>query len=220
MPKAKNNRYKKAAAKKATLARLSSRLDTKGDVKHSAMETGKDLIVGVVGGGLVAALIGQPAFLIGLGITGVGHFAGNSLVSTFGLGMMAAGNIVGNAVSGVEGLDGAKERIQAFKESMIQRTYLDKFIKKDTVNGTVGELQYFDYGQVAGTSDNPELYGMGALDEIEQSLADIGMARLQGTVGMGVAGNLAAAEGYSATANGGELEGSDSDFTDVSGFNY
>lgn len=187
MAKAKRNSYQANASKKAMMAQLSSRLDTKGDIKHSAMETGKDLLVGVIGGGLVAAIIGKPAFLAGLGVTGVGHFTGNSLISTFGLGMMAGGNIVSSTVSGVdnlEGLDGAKERVLAFKDSMMQRTFLDKIIKKDatTVSGTVGELQYFDYGQMAGATDNPELYGdMGALDEIEQRIEEAGMARLQGT---------------------------------------
>src|SRR5689334_20502383 len=88
MAKQTNNRYQKAASKKAMLNQLSSRLDTKGDLKHSALETGKDLLIGVLGGGLVAALIGKHAFVIGLGVTGVGHYAGNTLASTFGLGMM------------------------------------------------------------------------------------------------------------------------------------
>lgn len=184
MAKQTNNRYQKAASKKAMLNQLSSRLDTKGDLKHSALETGKDLLIGVLGGGLVAALIGKPAFVIGLGVTGVGHYAGNTLASTFGLGMMAGGNIVSGTVSGIDGLDGAKERINAFKDSMLQRTYFDKIIKKktETVSGTVGELQYFDYGQMTGASDNPELYGdMGALNQIEQQIEDAGLARLQGT---------------------------------------
>jgi hypothetical protein len=187
MAKQKNNRYQRAATKKAMLNQLSSRLDTKGDLKHSALETGKDLLIGVLGGGLVAALIGKPAFVIGLGITGVGHYAGNTLASTFGLGMMAGGNIISGTVSGIDGLDGAKERVTAFKDSMLQRTYMDKIIKKkaDTVSGTIGELQYFDYGQMTGATDNPELYGdMGALNDIEQRIEDAGMARLQGT-GMG-----------------------------------
>lgn len=190
MAKAKNNSYQRVATKKAMMAQLSSRLDTKGNAKSSMLETGKDLLVGVLGGGLAAAIVGIPAFPIGLVVTGLGHYAGNTLISTFGLGMMAGGNIVSNTVSGVdnlEGLDGAKERVQAFKESMMQRTFLDKIVKKSTptVSGTVGELQYFDYGQMTGVTDNPELYGdMGALDEIEQRIEDAGMARLQGT-GMG-----------------------------------
>lgn len=187
MAKQTNNRYQKAASKKEMLSHLSNRLDTKGDLKHSAMETGKDLLIGVLGGGLVGALIGKPAFLVGLGVTGVGHYAGSPLASTFGLGIMAAGNLVSGTVSGVDGLDGVKERVQAFKQSMMERTYLDKIIKKktDTVSGTIGELQYFDYGQVAGVTDNPELYGMGALDEIEQRIEDAGVARLQGAGSVG-----------------------------------
>ncbi|QHS60825.1 hypothetical protein [Chitinophaga agri] len=220
MAKGKKNRYQKAATKQATLAKLSSRLDTKGDIKHSAMETGKDLLIGVLGGGLVAALIGKPAFLVGLGVTGIGHFAGNTLASTFGLGMMAGGNIVGGSISGVDGLDGAKERVQAFKDSMLQRTYLDKFVKKDAVNGTVGALQYFDYSQMSGASDNPELYGMGALDEIEQSLADVGLARLQGAEDIGVIGSLSEGELQGTTMGNTELEGASIGFTDVSDYNF
>jgi len=201
------NRYAASASRKDMLAHISSRLETKGNAKHAAMETGKDLLLGVLGGGLLAALIGKPAFLVGLGVTGIGHYAGNTLASTIGVGMMASGGIVSGAVNGVDGLDGAKERVMAFKQSMLERTYLDKIIKKkETVNGTVGELQYFDYGQMSGASDNPELYGMGALDEIEQSIADAGMARLQG---MGNVGALTP-----------ELEGPDPEYTDVSDYNF
>jgi len=201
------NHYAASARRKNMLAHISSRLDTKGNGMHAAMETGKDLLLGVLGGGLLAALIGKPSFLVGLGITGIGHYAGNTLASTIGVGMMASGGIVSGAVNGVDGLDGAKERVMAFKQSMLERTYLDKIIKKkETVNGTVGELQYFDYGQMSGASDNPELYGMGALDEIEQSIADAGMARLQG---MGNVGALTP-----------ELEGADPEYTDVSDYNF
>lgn len=202
---AKRNRYARQASKQAMIQKLSSRLDTKGDIKHSAMETGKDLVVGVLIGGLSAALIGKPAFLVGLGITGLGHYAGNNLASTLGLGMMAAGNIVGGAVSGIDGLDGVKERVQAFRQSIMERTYLDKIMKKkDVAVSGFGNLQYFDYAQMQGigATDNPELYGdmgdigntdeigdigqLAALNAIEQQVANAGMARMemQG-IGMG-----------------------------------
>jgi len=207
------NSYVRGANKKAMLAKLSSRMDTKGDWKHSGYELGKDLLFGVIGGGVLAAVIGKPAFLAGVGVTYVGHYAGNPLVSTVGLSMMASG--VGSAtaaVNGLDGLDGVKERVQAFKESILERTYLDKVIPKKaaTVNGTVGELQYFNYGQMAGASDNPELYGdmsgLAALNEIEQSIADAGMARLQGA---GSVGTLQT-----------ELEGGDMGYADVSDYNF
>jgi len=184
---AKRNRYQQKIRKRALVSQLSSRLETKGNIKHTAMETGKDVLVGVLIGGLSAALIGKPAFLIGLGVTGLGHYAGNTLASTIGLGMMASGNIVGSTVNGVDGMNGIKERMQAFKQSMMERTYLDKLTNKSApvMSGTIGELQYFNYGEMAGATDNPELYGdLSALDAIEQQVQDAGMARLQGT-GMG-----------------------------------
>lgn len=191
---AKHNRYQRRAGKQMMMEKLSSRLDTKGSIKHSAMETGKDVLIGVLVGGLSASLIGRPAFLVGLGITGLGHYTGNTLASTVGLGMMAAGNVVGKSVSdynGMDGVDGIKERMQAFKDSIMERTYLDKVIKKkESISGTIGELQYFDYGQMSGAdvgaiSDNPELYGdmsgLAALDAIDQQIEQAGMARLEGT---------------------------------------
>jgi len=219
---AKRNRYQQKASKKAMIAQLSSRLETKGNVKHTAMETGKDVLVGVLIGGLSAALIGKPAFLVGLTITGLGHYAGNTLASTVGLGMMASGNIVGSAVSGLDGMNGIKERMQAFKQSMMERTYLDKLVKKSdpVVSGTVGELQYFDYGQMAGATDNPELYSdLAALDAIEQQVQDAGMSRLQGA-GMG---NYQPEVGKAPELNAVEpdLESMDGDGDDdISGHNF
>ncbi|NLR82253.1 hypothetical protein [Chitinophaga eiseniae] len=192
MAKQKNNRYHQAALKQKVKEHLQARLHTKGLAFNSAKETGKDLLIGVLGGGLVAALLGRYSLLAGLGVTYLGHYTGNPITSSFGLGMMASPNLVGGAVNGLDGLDGVKERVQAFKENMMQRTFLDKVIKKkETVNGTVGEIQYFDYGQMNG-SDNPELYGdlavenghpelMGALNDIDNAIADAGMMRLQGT---------------------------------------
>lgn len=191
----KNNRYHQAAVKQKMKEHLQARLHTKGLVANSAKETGKDLVVGVLGGGLVAAILGRYSFLAGLGVTYAGHYMGNPITSAFGLGMMASPNLVSGSVNGLDGLDGVKDRMAAFKDSMLQRTFLDKVIpKKETVNGTVGELQYFDYGQMNG-SDNPELYGdlavengnpelMGALNEIDQAVTNAGMQRINnGNVG-------------------------------------
>ena len=210
MAKAKKNMYQQAATKKATIARLSSRLNTKDKIIHAGKETGKDILVGVIGGGLLAALIGKWSFFVGLGATGAGHYADNPLLTSLGLGMMASGSTTAmNGTNGFDGLDGAKERVAAFKQSMMERTFLDKVMKKgETVNGTVGELQYFDYNQMSGASDNPELYGMGALNEIEQQIAEAGMARLQGTEGIGNIGALSP-----------ELEGG-MGYADVSDYNF
>ncbi len=148
-------------------------LPTKGSLKNTALETGKDILIGVLSGGLIGAIIGKPSFAVGMLTTGVGHYSGNKLVSLFGIGIMAANGFQKNTtstVSGLEGLDGIKERIQAYKESLSEKFYLDKIIKKKaattaTTNG-VGELQYFTY------DDNGHL---AALDDIEQQVIDSGM---------------------------------------------
>ena len=68
-------------------------------------------------------------------------------------------------VSGLEGMDGVKERLQAFKESMKDRFYLDKIIKKNAGTNGIGELQYFTYPDSMNGS-------LAALDDIEQQIAE------------------------------------------------
>lgn len=144
---------------------LGSNLQTEGSVKNTALETGKAVLVGVLGGGLLGAAIGKPSFLVGVLTTGVGHYSGNKLTQMLGLGMMAANGFQKTtAVSGIEGLDGIKERVQAFKESFSEKLYLDKLKQKGLIpSGTnsMGELQYFSY-------PNGDL---AALDAIEDQLS-------------------------------------------------
>ena len=53
-----DNRYVQNAKKKTFMQHMSTGLDTKGNVKNTVLETGKDLLVGVIGGGLIGAAIG------------------------------------------------------------------------------------------------------------------------------------------------------------------
>lgn len=163
-------------AKKAKVLAIAHQLDTKGNAKHSAIESVKDLVVGVVGGGLAGAAVGKPSLLVGFGTSLIGHYMGSSLATSFGLGMMASGGyqIGSGAVSGtsVSGLDGAKERMKAFGDNIKQRLYIDKIIKpkeakEETTNG-MGSVQYFKYPQ-----QNEEL-DMGSLETIEREIARSG----------------------------------------------
>jgi hypothetical protein len=165
---AKKNSYEKKAAKKGFLAGLNEGLPTKGNVKNTVMETGLSLLVGVLGGGFIGAAIGRPSLLAGIATTGVGHYTDSKLLQLFGVGMMAANGFQkGNAVNGLEGLDGIKERLQAYRETFSEKLYLDKLMKKKAaaING-FGELQYFSYPD---TSLNG---GLAALDEIEEQIAE------------------------------------------------
>jgi hypothetical protein len=165
MAKKRKTQYAKQAKRNSFLQGFSSQLNTKGDIKNSALETGKDILVCVLGGGLIGAAIGRPSLAIGIVTTGFGHYSGSRLTQLLGLGMMAANGFQKSTstVSGMEGLDGVKERLQAYKENFSEKLYLDKLKKKTTVatNG-IGELQYFNY-------QNNDL---AALNAIEEQLTD------------------------------------------------
>ncbi len=163
----KKNRYKQVARKKHFLSGLNEGLYTKGNAKNTLLETGKDILIGVLGGGLIGAIIGKPSLPVGIITTGVGHFSGNKLVQILGIGIMSAGGFQkSGTVSGMEGLDGVKERLQAYKESLKEKFFLDKILKKNSLAGGIGDLQYFSY------PDNSLNGGLAALDDIEQQIAE------------------------------------------------
>lgn len=170
MAKRKKGRYTKKGKRQTMMQGFGSDLKTEGNIKNTAIETGKGILVGVLGGGLLGAAIGKPSFVVGILTTGVGHYSGNKLTQMLGIGMMAAnGFIKTNAtVSGIEGLDGVKERLQAFKENFSEKLYLDKLKMKGINDGSTsgfGGLQYFSY-------PNQDL---AALDAIENQLTDSAM---------------------------------------------
>lgn len=165
----KKNRYQKKASKKHFLSGMNEGLPTKGNAKNTVLETGKDILIGVLGGGLIGAVVGKPSLIVGIVTTGVGHYTGNKLVQILGIGMMAANGFQkSSSVSGLSGLAGVKERLQAYKESMSEKFFLDKIMKKKTGTSGIGELQYFSYPG----SMNGEL---AALDDIEQQIAESAM---------------------------------------------
>jgi len=168
----KKNRYQKKATKKHFLSGMNEGLPTKGNAKNTVLETGKDILIGVLGGGLIGAVIGKPSLAVGIVTTGVGHYTSNKLVQILGIGIMAAnGFSKSGTVSGLEGLDGVKERLQAYKESMKEKFFLDKIMKKKEGAATsgIGELQYFTY------PDSSMNGSLAALDDIEQQIAESAM---------------------------------------------
>ena len=151
---------------------MNEELPTKGNVKNTVLETGKDLLVAVLGGGLIGSAIGRPSLAIGLVTTGTGHYTQNRLLTLLGIGMMAANGFQkSKGVNGLEGLDGVKERLMAYKENFSEKLYLDKIIKQKSAaaatNG-IGELQYFNY-------NNDLSGGLNALESIENQLIESGM---------------------------------------------
>lgn len=171
MAKAKN-RYTKKAKKKHFLSHMNEGLPTKGDVKNTFLETGKDLLVGVIGGGLIGAAIGKPSLIIGTVVTGVGHYTDSKLATIFGIGMMASNGFQGGkATNGLSGLDGIKERMQAYKDSFSEKLFIDKLMKGKAPKSekTVGELQYFTHPGGDWQSS------LAALDSIEEQVEQSGL---------------------------------------------
>lgn len=169
----KKNRYLKKAKQKEALGGVASSF-TKGDIKKTAIETGRDVLLGAIGGGLAGAVIGRSSFLVGIVVTGVGHYMRSDGAASFGIGMMASGGYqaASGAINGSEkeGFEGVKERMEAFKEEFKKKLFLDKIIKaKSKEEGTngMGEVQYFTY------PNGKELEGpLEDLNRIEQQIAE------------------------------------------------
>jgi hypothetical protein len=187
MAKSKNS-YQKAAQKKA----LSGTGDasTGEKMKDAATELGKDIVVGVIGGGVAGAALGRLSFLVGAAVSGVGHFAKSRLASALGLGMMASGTY--QTVSGMngkpaEGLEGVKERLLALKDDMKKRVFLDKVLKakapKTDENGTngLGQVQYFVY---PNSEESMGELDMSALDKFHEQIQNHATNGLNGEVEM------------------------------------
>ena len=139
-----------AKLKKAQLKSKFLEEKSEGDLKNSGLKTLADIGLSVIVGGGLGAVIGKPAFLIGLGGTFAGHYTGINWITPIGVGMMASSNLIGgDSVSGFD-LQGVKDRLMDFKDSLLQRTYLDKVIKKKspvTDEGTSGLGNVAEYNK-------------------------------------------------------------------------
>lgn len=169
------NHYVKRHKKNSLLGAITETQETKGDIKGSLIETGKDVLM-VVCGGAIGSVIGRASFISGVGITTIGHYSKNRWVTTLGIGMMAAPIIpTTSSVSGVatSGLEGAKERLLAFKDDLAQKLFLDKIKKNNpsstSDSSTMGEVQYFNYPEDSMELSASEL-DMRALDELEEKI--------------------------------------------------
>ena len=185
----KKNSYEKKAHKKQMLSGVHSVSWDKS--KKAALTTGRDILIGAIGGGLLGAAAGKYSFVAGVVVTGIGHYMESNGTTALGVGMMASGGY--KAISGVngvngkeqEGFEGVKERLEAFKEDLKSRLFLDKIIKskkppEDGTNG-MGDVQYFTYpnnGKEMEGIDGNSL-DLTALDRIEKQVAD-SAHRLQG----------------------------------------
>jgi hypothetical protein len=135
------NYYEKKAKKRGFLGEITKEMDTDESMKNSAIETGKDLLVGAVGGGIVGAMLGKFSLLAGTGVTFLSHYYKKhvgQLGRAFGIAMMSSGSFEAlpkQTVSGTEDkeqgvIEGITERIMTFKDDISKRFFLDKILAK------------------------------------------------------------------------------------------
>jgi hypothetical protein len=166
----KKNKYQQHARRRELLAGLSpTPAEAKKNVKASGIATARDLLIGAIGGGLAGAVAGRSSLLLGIAVTGAGHYMGQGMMTAFGIGMMSSGSYQNMAgLRGLEGVDGVKERVKAFSEDVKKRLFLDKVIKSkkrsdEDVNG-MGEVEYYNYPELQGSEEDN-------LQEIERQIA-------------------------------------------------
>lgn len=167
MSKEKNIYLQKAKQKSLTgLNSAPAKSETKGDFTKTAAYTGRDILIGGIGGSLAGALAGRVSLLIGMAVTGAAHYFGSPTTAMFGVGMMASGGYqtVAGAMNGTEkeGMEGVKERFKNFQENIKRQLFLDKIGKnkksgekeKDESTNGVENVQYFKHPQ------NEEMSGL------------------------------------------------------------
>jgi hypothetical protein len=146
---------------------------TNEKVMPALKKTGLNIGISVLGGGLLAALIGKPSFLLGAGLAFTGYYKDNPFLAPLGIGMMASTHIApNNPKVGVDGKkleqekENIKERFTSIKDSWMSKTYLDKVFKKGSSKNsrttTTDQENVNGFGTV---SDN-----LTALDRVEQQL--------------------------------------------------
>lgn len=100
---------------------------------------------GALAGGLLGAVIGKNAALLGLGVLVTGNFVSDKtgLCKTVGSGMLIYGvskfmqENGATSVQGLSGTEGVKARLSKYKDELMSAFYLDKIFKKKS-GGTTG----------------------------------------------------------------------------------
>ncbi len=102
---------------------------TKANWTRAGKESLSNIGFTVVGGGLLATLIGRPSALLGAGVTLYGSLIKNKQISSVGAGMMAVG-LVQKPIPANEifSKDKAIERVRNLKDHAIANLYLDKVV--------------------------------------------------------------------------------------------
>jgi hypothetical protein len=116
-------------------------METESNIKSTIGKTLAQVGLSVLVGGGVGAVIGRPAFFLGLGLTAFGYYKDVSWVPPIGIGMMASSHIFSSTLGGFDlktETEDAKTRLVNFKDTLFKKTYLDKIFKSKSAETTEG----------------------------------------------------------------------------------
>lgn len=169
----------KAKQKSLTGTVTAAKSETKNNIKNTMIFTGRDVLIGAIGGGLAGALVGRSSLLVGLVVTGAGHYLGSSSAAMFGVGMMASGGYqtVSGAMNGTakDGIEGVKERFSNFQDNLKRQLFLDKIKlpkkkKADETTDGMGNVQYFKHPGSETDLNGKSTVDLSEMDHIESQI--------------------------------------------------
>lgn len=156
-------------------AEVSVKSEQKSKLINTAEGIGRDVLIGVLGGGLASAILGKYSFIGGLVVAGYGHYSENKVLTALGLGMMASGTfmaLTGKKQDQKKPLpDRIKERLEIFKEELKQKVFLDKILAEKVVDEKKQEKKAETPGVKNDKEEEDELTGLEkylSKSEIEQ----------------------------------------------------
>jgi hypothetical protein len=170
----KNKNHYEQKAKQKALMGTHAEADSKGRIYK-----GQDILIGTLGGIVTGIVIGRPSLYAGAAVTGAGYYFRHPMATMFGAGLMVSGGYQTiSGMNGVEktGVDGVKERLLNFKDTIKHQLYLDKIIGKkkeeksedDQATNGVGNVQYFKHPGSSNELDFSEA------DRLEQQIEQSG----------------------------------------------
>lgn len=175
------------------------------DYSKTLANTGRDILIGGIGGGLAGTIMGRFSFLTGIVVAGVGHAINSPATAGFGIGMMASGGFQGvksvNGVEGTDGVDGIKERLTHYKDTIKKQFFLDKLPKSkktkqnsestDEATNGMGNVQYFKHPNSEAEMNGANELDFSEANKLEQQIEASAKAYAQK---QGMSGDFAGTE--------------------------
>lgn len=183
------NDEEKKGKRGLTPKKILQELETKHNLKNTAIKSVTQIGITVVGGSVGTAALGKWSFLTGLTLIGIGNYKDIAWMAPLGTGMMASSLTLPEEpastapFSMTEEVKEAKQRFVNLKEAFLSRTYLNKVFTSSTASSgsnsgssKTTQRTIANSGEEDTSNSNvngleePLTNGSDTLDEIEKQL--------------------------------------------------